>query len=211
MIPRRKGIPKLVALLTIFCLMQVYVFALAPNSSTPAESSTAAMPQAGGTIKTTNNEPVSVNGNSVKSGTTILSGSTIITPEGVGATIQFGSVVLEIAPNSEVIVEFTADGNVKVTLKRGCATLKSRGNASGIIITPDGTTTETGQRKRAAVCFPLGATSPTVTQGAGTGAGGASGLGMSKTLLALLLLGGGGGIAALILAGPGQNPSPSAP
>jgi hypothetical protein len=210
MISRRKGIPKLVALLITFCLMQVYVFAVPPNSSTPTESSTAAMPQTGGTIKTTNNEPVSVNGNNVKSGTTILSGSTIVTPEGIGATIQFGSVVLDIAPNSEVIVEFTADGNVKVTLKRGCATLKSRGNASGVIITPDGTTTETGQRKRAAVCFPLGATSPIVTQGAGAGAGGATGGGISRTLLALLLLGG-GGIAALILAGPGQNPSPSAP
>jgi hypothetical protein len=193
MVSKYQKLLKGVALLTAFCLMQVYVFA----GSTPR-------PQTGATLKTTNNQPVTVNGNSVMPGTTILSGSTIVTPAGVAATLKLDCTTLDIAPDSEVTVEFTSDGNVKVTLKRGCATLKTCGNSSGVIIAPDGTTTETGKKKRAAVCFPLGSTAPIVAAG---------GLGVVPDYLVPLLLFGGtaGTIAAIIFATRGQNTSPSSP
>lgn len=193
MVSRHQKMLKGVALLTAVCLMQVYVFA-GPT----------ARPQTGATLKTTNNQPVTVNGNSVTPGTTILSGSTIITPAGVAATLNLDCTTLDITPDSEVTVEFTSDGNVKVTLKRGCATLKTCGDSSGVIIAPDGTTTETGKKKRAAVCFPLGSTAPVVAAG---------GLGVVPSYLVPILLfaGTAGVIGAIVLATRGENPSTSSP
>ena len=195
-----KLIAKISAILLVFTMTCVSVLAV-----TPAEADIiASLQQASGQVVTTNNQPILVNGNSAPAGTTILSGATLETPPGVGATLQLGFADLDIAPDSEVIVEFTSDGNVKVTLKRGCAVLKKKDDKPGVIITPDGTTTQTNEKKRAAVCFPLGATSPVVSEGAAAGAGagaagGAVGGGISKALLTTLILGGvGGGIITAI-------------
>jgi len=199
---RYRDIPKAVALLTVFCVMQVYVFAGATPSPAVTELRTNPSPQAAGTLKTTNNQPVVVNGNSVRPGTTILSGATIETPAGVAATVQWSFGTLEIFPVSDLTVEFTADGDVKVTLKRGCAILRTFGSASGVIITPDGKTTETGKDHKADVCYP-----DRGGIGAAAGAGG-----IDHSLLAVLIAGGAAGaIAAILLAGGGANPSPSSP
>jgi hypothetical protein len=195
-------IAKISAILLVFTMTCMSVLA-----ATPVEADiTASLQQGSGQVVTTNNQPIIVNGNSAPAGTTILSGATLETPPGVGATLQLGFADLEIAPDSEVIVEFTSDGNVKVTLKRGCAVLKKKDDKPGGIITPDGTTTETSKKKRAAVCFPLGATSPVVSEGAAAGAagaaGGAVGGGISNALLTALIVGGIGGgiiITAVIL------------
>jgi hypothetical protein len=193
-------IAKISAILLVFTMTCMSVLAATPVEADIITS----LQQTSGQVVTTNNQPIIVNGNSAPAGTTILSGATLETPPGVGATLQLGFADLEIAPDSEVIVEFTSDGNVKVTLKRGCAVLKKKDDKPGVIITPDGTTTETSKKKRAAVCFPLGATSPVVSEGAAAGAGaagGAVGGGISNALLTTLILGGiaGGIITAVVL------------
>lgn len=193
----RTLIAKASALLLVFCLTCLSVLAV-----TPVEVKIeTALPQSGGQVVTTNNQPIIVNGNSTPPGTTILSGSTLETPPGVGATLQLGFADLEIAPGSEVLVEFTSDGNVKVTLKRGCAVLKKKDNQQGVIITPDGTTTEINKDKKAAVCFPVGATSPIVTAGAGIGEG------ISSALLTAFVIAGGGGLLAGILLASDDTPA----
>lgn len=194
MIKGHRMIFKALALFITFSVMQVYVLA--------APSFNLSLLQVNGTIQTTNNQPIIVNGNSAPSGTTILPGATIETPAGVGATLSLGFADLEIAPGSEVLVEFAADGSVKVTLKKGCAVLKKKDNKSGEILTPDGTLTKTNDDGKAAVCFPVGATSPIVNAGAGIAGG------LSDAAWAGIFFGGfvGGGLI-LYLAIRGDNAS----
>jgi hypothetical protein len=209
MVSRYGKIGKWVALLTALCVLQIYVFAGSTDSPALTESSAAPSQQTGATLKTTNNQPVSVNGNSVKPGTTVLSGASIETPAGVGATLQMGSfAVLDISPDTELTVEFTPGGPVTVTLKRGCVVLRTTGDAEGTIITPDGGTVKTGDNKRAEVCHPRRDGLP----GAIPGAGGSAGAGSHTGLILAVLLGATGGtVAGLVLPGRGENPSPSAP
>ncbi len=203
MVSRHRNIQKWVGLLTVLCVLQIYVFAGSADSPTLTESRAAASPQVGATIKTTRNQPVIVNGNSVKTGTTVLSGSSIETPAGVGATLQMGFAVLDMSPDTELTIEFTPGGPVTVTLKRGCVVLRTMGDAEGTIIKPDGSTVKTGDDKRAEVCHPTRGGSPPVTPGAG---------GISNLAVLAGLLGATGAtFLALALPGRGENPSPSAP
>ncbi len=114
---RYTNLLRAVSLFAIFCILHVYVLTRpAPAATTDVVASTVAS----GTLKTTNNQPVVVNGNSVRPGTTVLTGSTIETPASVGATLQLRSGDIQIAPNSEVTVEFTTDHS-ELSVKRGYA------------------------------------------------------------------------------------------
>lgn len=184
-----------IALVVALCVMQVYVLA---SPASPSNEGTT--PQANGTIKTTNNQPVIVNGNSVQPGTTILSGSTIQTPAGVSATLQLGYADLEITPGSEVTVEFTSDGKVTVNLKNGCVALTTRKNSTGLINAPEGRSTIVREDSRVEVCYPEHRTPPPPVTG-----------GISKPLLAALLASVGAATLVIVLATSGSNPSPSSP
>jgi FecR protein len=116
---RYTNILRVVSLFTIFCILHIYVLVGSVSAAT-IEVHAPTVPSASGTLKTTNNQAVIVNGNSVRPGTTILTGSTIETPAGVGATIQLASGDIAIAPNSEVTVDFTG-GRSEVSVKRGYA------------------------------------------------------------------------------------------
>jgi hypothetical protein len=143
----------------------------------------AATPQIVGKLSTRGNRPIVVNGNNTEPGASILDGATIETPDGTGATISLGELgEIDLAPNTMAVITFS-NGQLKVTLKRGCAIVRSKQGVAGSIETPDGTNVPADQedsnnRKRADVCFPLGATTPVVNAGAaanaGAGAGGAS-------------------------------------
>jgi hypothetical protein len=110
-------------------------------------------------LTTTGNRPITLNGASAAGGATILTGATIETPANVSATINLGSLGdLEIAPNSELTLEFDHTGNVvKVNLRRGCTKLRTRKGVNGQVDTPDGVSTKTESRRRANVCFVAGA------------------------------------------------------
>jgi len=142
-------------------------------------------------LATTGNRPITINGASAVGGAAILTGATIETPDQVGATINLGSLgELDVAPNTLLTLEFDQNGNVKVTLKRGCLILKSRKNVNATVETEQGTAATNDKNRGGAsdVCFPVGAAQPIVNQGAaqaaGAGAGGGAAGGISGGVIA---------------------------
>ncbi len=158
-----------------------------------------------GKLVTTGNQSVLVNGNQMSGGGTILSGATIETPPGVGATINLGPLgSVDLAPGTQAVLDFS-DGRVRVKVIRGCAVVKTKQGKEGEVSTEQGVveTTEKNKKRRLDVCAP-GFTPSDI----GSGAGGTGGL--SKALLAVLLAGGAGALTiALIIANRDDNPSPS--
>ena len=124
---KRKAMTALTAFLA-FALSQVYVQAGLPNATTapvPQRTITA-------TLRTKNNQPVQINGNPAGTGTTLLTGTTIETPDQVSATIDLGVAgTVEVGPNSKIELSFDADGNVHVKLIRGCAVTRKKANGIG--------------------------------------------------------------------------------
>ncbi|MFN2456217.1 MAG: hypothetical protein ABR577_18605 [Pyrinomonadaceae bacterium] len=144
-------------------------------------------------LTTTGNRPITINGASAVGGAAILTGATIETPDQVGATINLGSLgELDVAPNTLLTLEFDQNGNVKVTLKRGCTILRTRKNVNATIETEQGVAATNDKNKggRSDVCFPLGAAQPTVNQGAAQAAGAGAGSGVA-----------GGGLSGGVIAG----------
>lgn len=189
----------MIALLLVFALLDL---SLQTSFAAPALSSTASA-QTSGSLSTRGNRAIVVNGNNTEAGATILDGATIETPDGTGATIDLGPLgSIDLAPNTVAVINFS-NGEVKVTLKRGCAIVRNKEGVKGSIDTPDGSSTPTDQpdgnnRKRADVCFPVGATTPVVNAGAaanaGAGAaGGGAGAGGASSAGAGAAAGGGGG------------------
>ena len=200
------------ALFLAFSFAQVYVLAGLPNPSpgTPA-------PQRAITARliTKNNQPVNVNGNSVGTGGTILTGATIETPDQVGATIDLGEAgVVELQPNSKIQLDFDENGNVKVKVIRGCAVANKKSNVlpGEMELYTDQASYKTDKKRRnVAGCFlPNGQLGP-LSGGTATGGGGgtsgatigliAAGVGGAAILGVALSQGGGGG-------NRGTNPSP---
>ena len=193
---KRKALMALAAFLA-FALSQVYVQAGLPNAPTtplPQQAITA-------TLHTKNNQPVSINGNPAGTGTTLLTGTTIETPDQTSATIDLGAAgTVEVGPNSKIELTFDADGNVHVKLLRGCASTKKTANGVGEAnVFTDTVSDATNPRKRQAggCLLPNGNLGPLPSGGLTAGATGAIGAGIA-----------GGVILAAILA-RGGNSSPS--
>jgi hypothetical protein len=222
---------KLTALLMVLSLAQVYVLAGSTRAITTIPSVTplanpekAKLPQPPqavmGKLVTRGNRPVSVNGNNMTSGATILSGATIETGDAVGATINLGPLgTIDIAPNSKVTIEFS-NGQIKVTIIQGCAVVRNKKGTYAEIYTDKGLATHNDpNQKQAAVldiCYPSGAPAPIVNQGAaanaGAGAGAAAaGGGLPPAALAAIILGGGAAIALPAALHRGGNPSSARP
>ena len=220
---RQRKALKALAVILAFSFAQVYI------QTSLAEPGTNGGPvpipqQFVARLATRGNQPITVNGATAASGATILTGATIETPDQVGATIDFGALgTLDIAPNTKLMIEFDQNG-AKIKLISGCAILRTRKNHDGEIDTDQGVAAKNDKKKGgvADVCFPPGATSPTVNAGAaanagagagggaaagaaaGGGAGGLFGLGGPATVAII----GGGAATAAILGTRGTNPSP---
>jgi hypothetical protein len=122
---RKKKALKALAVFLAFSFAQVYVQAALPKAGAPP-------PQQAITAKlvTTNNQPITVNGISVGTGGTILTGATIETPDQVGATIDLGDAgVIELQPGSKIQLDFDEKGNVRVKVIKGCTVVKKKTNA----------------------------------------------------------------------------------
>ncbi len=160
-------------------------------------------------LTTTANQPITVNNASAASGASLLTGATIETPAAVSATIDLGALgTVELPPNSVVQLDFDDNGNVRVKVLRGCATIKKSGPGTGEIYTAEGASEKTNNnRKGMGFCFLNGALSP-LGQAAAAGAGGG---GIGTAALVAIIAGGGALAAGLIWAfhGGGGNPSPS--
>ncbi|HEX8290803.1 MAG TPA: hypothetical protein VF570_03540, partial [Pyrinomonadaceae bacterium] len=139
----------------------------------------ATSPQGGaqGRLTTRGNNPVTVNGNSARSGETVFSGQSIQTPEGVGATVNLPGIGrVDIAPNSNLTLSFEA-GKVNVALASGCAVLTADRGSVGSVQSGGSTQGTEGDRGGVIdVCASPTGGAPIVGQGAASAAGaGASG------------------------------------
>jgi hypothetical protein len=204
----RKGkVLKALAVILAFSFAQVYV-----QAGLPSPAPGAPLPQRVilGRLTTKNNQPITVNGNSLGTGGTILTGATIETPDQVGATIDLGDAgVVELQPNTKIQLDFDQNGNVRVKVLQGCATTKKRNNVlSGEMeIYTDRASEKTDKNRQTlgACILPNGDLGPlgsVATVGATAG-------GMSGTKIALIVgaIAAGAGATAFALT-RGSNPSP---
>lgn len=162
-----------------------------------------------GKLKTRNNKQVTLNGNKAVSGTTVLSGAQIQTPEKVGATVEINGLGrLDMAPQVDLKIEFVA-GQITVELKSGYVVLTTAKGVKGLVKMPDGKTIELDGTKQSSVIArtegsigpeasaPIGAAGGVGAAGAAAGAAGAGGV----------VVGG----AAATKSGRGKDVSPSTP
>ncbi len=122
---------------------------------------------------TRGNRPILLNSVNATTNIAIISGAEIETPDQVGATVDLGPLgSIDIAPNTKLTVEYS-DGRVRITLKRGCAILRTNQNVEGSVDTTQGTAARTDSSKRSFIdiCFPIGALLPLINQGAASNAG----------------------------------------
>jgi hypothetical protein len=175
---------------------------------------------------TRGNQPILVNGLSAAPGASIVTGAIIETTADQTAEINLGSFgTLELAPNTQLRLDYDQNGNTKVTLIRGCIILRSKKKAEGEVLTEQGTVAKNDKEKGGVVdvCYINGQT--TVNQNAAANAisgiqtttTAKTGTGLSNAALAAIVLGGLGAIVAVVLATTGDdtparpNPSVSIP
>lgn len=233
--PQGKRIVKAVSLILALALVQVYVQAnLIPASI--KDRLTFAMKGGGlvaGRLTTRGNNSITVNGNSARSGETILSGAQIQTPSGVGATLQFGHLgKVDVAPDTILNVSYTSD-LISVNVSSGCQILTPGEGVTGTVITPEGSTNLAGSTTsplNICVSREAGSAAPVVKMGAAANAGALSqepaatpdnqnskggGLfGLGKTGTILLISAAAIGITTAAVVIPcrrGPNPSPGTP
>jgi len=109
-----------------------------------------------GVLSTQGNQPITVNGVSTSGGATILSGTSIETPAGIFAMINFGPLgSLQIDPNAKLTVEFQ-NGSIKVMLLQGCVVLRTKQGTRGEVDHVQGMagTTDASKDGRVEVCAP---------------------------------------------------------
>src|SRR4030095_327155 len=140
---RRKGY-KVIAAFLLFALVQLamqIVFA-APTSPTP---NVFPIPQQFiARLTTSNNQPITVNGNSAATGASIVTGATIETGADQSATVNLGPLgSVDIAPNTKLVLTYDEHGNVKVTLVVGCAIITAKKKTTGEVATEQGTAAKT--------------------------------------------------------------------
>ena len=145
--------------------------------------------QLAGRLKTSNNQPVTINGLSANTGASILSGATIETGADQSATVDLGPLgSLDITPNTKVVLTFE-QGNAKATVITGCVTLKAEKGTTGEVANEQGSLSKTDPAVGGMLnnCSPKG---PTPPQNQGTsGQGGLFGLGKAATIAILIAAG----------------------
>jgi len=218
------------ALFVVFAVSQVYIGVSFAGANT-GSALTPRPQQLMGILTTRDNQPILVNGVSQVSGATIPSGATIVTPDGVGATINIGALgSFCIAPNTTLVVTFSQNGkagDINTSLTSGCIILTTNKNVKGAInLTQGGGAASISPTTGGTidVCLKPGETAKVNEAAAANAGAGASGLGCNPPAGAAAVPGGlfglGKNATAAILAGTGGvvtlcvvfcNPSPSTP
>src|SRR6185295_1501533 len=191
--PKRRNGSRVIAVLLLFAIAQIglQVGLAEPNNTT---NPVAVPQQVVARLTTRNNQPITVNGLSASTGASILTGATIETGADQSATVNLGSLGhLDIAPNTKLVLTYDDNGNVKALIIYGCAILTAKKKTTGEVATEQGSAGKTDPAAGGvlAVCFPQGATAPSVGQGAAASAGAGAGAGAGAAA------GGGGGLFGL--------------
>jgi hypothetical protein len=192
---RRNG-SRAIAALLLFSVLQFGIQAATPIPQ-----------QLAGRLKTSNNQPVTVNGLSAGTGASILSGATIETGADQSASVDLGPLgSLDIMPNTKVVVTFE-QGNAKATVITGCVTLKAEKGTTGEVANEQGSISKTDPAAGGMLnnCSPQGSIPP---QNSGTpGQGGLFGLGKAATIAILIAAGAAASTPLFFQSNPsGSNP-----
>ena len=170
-VKRRKACSAIAALL-LFSVSQVglQIGFAEPHTTTSAPI----IPQQViGRLATRNNQPITVNGQSAATGSSIVSGATIETSADQSATVNVGPLgSVDIAPNTKVMLTFES-GMLKADVVYGCVILHAKKNTTGEVTTEKGSTGKTDPASGGTIemCFPQGAAAPVVGPGVAVGAG----------------------------------------
>ena len=178
--PKRRNGSKAIAALLLFSIVQIG--RAAPGATTIPQ-------QLAGRLKTSNNQPITVNGLSANTGASILSGATIETGADQSASVDLGPLgSLDITPNTKVILTFE-QGNAKATVITGCVTLKADKGTTGEIANEQGSNrkTDTAAGGVLDMCFPERPAPPPTPPS--EGGGGLFGLGRAATIAILVAAG----------------------
>ena len=201
---RKKKILKALTVFLTFSFAQVYVQAGLPS---PAPGAPLPQRAISARLITPNNQPITVNGNPVGTGGTILTGATIETPDQYGGTIDLGDGgVVELQPGAKIQLDYDENGNVRVKVLRGCAVAKKKSNVlPGEIEFYTDTASEKTDKKRKHMgfCF-LPATGGLAAIG-GTVAGVSTGI--SATTIGLIVGGTTAAVVTAVAVTRGNNPS----
>src|SRR5215217_4251936 len=165
--------PRVIAALLLLAIVQIslQVGLAEPNNTT---NPVAVPQQVIARLTTRNNQSILVNGLSANTGASILTGATIETGADQSATVNLGPLgALDIAPNTKLVLTYDDHGDVKAMLVYGCAILTAKKKTTGEIATEQGSAGRTDPAAGGVleVCFPQGATSPTIGKGVAVGAG----------------------------------------
>jgi hypothetical protein len=138
--------------LTIFMVMAISLVYLQVNLFASTSSSSPAPARLlTGTLTAHGTEPVTVNGNQLISGTTILSGTQLATLDKSSADVQLrGLGSFDTGPNSSLAVNFN-DTSIEITLSAGYVVLTTNKGINGSITTPDGAVVRTDASKVSSV------------------------------------------------------------
>src|SRR5215218_6536305 len=162
--------PRVIAALLLLAIVQIslQVGLAEPNNTT---NPVAVPQQVIARLTTRNNQSILVNGLSANTGASILTGATIETGADQSATVNLGPLgTLDIAPNTKLVLTYDDQGNVKALLVYGCAILTAKKKTTGEVATEQGSAGKTDPATGGVlnVCFPQGATAPTVSTTAPT-------------------------------------------
>src|SRR6267142_1960687 len=187
-------------LLLLFSIAQVYVGVSFAGSDTRPRR--AAVTDVTGILITSGKQAILVNGNNAVTDATILSGTSIESPQGVSATVNLGRLGrLDIAPATSLRLEFSV-GRIRVTLLKGCVILLTRRNTTGTVETSKGVgVTDPSKDDVIDVCQNDRAATPLFNQGAaaeaGAGAGSGNAVGTSVASTAAQIGGGTSSVGGL--------------
>lgn len=193
-------IVKATAVALVLAVGQVFVSAeLVRAASARLAAGVAPQGAAQGRLTTRGNNPVTLGGNSARSGETVFPGQSVQTPAGVGATVNLpGLGRVDIAPNSNVTLSF-GDGKIDVTLVSGCAILTANRGTAGSLESGGSTQrTEGSEGGVLDVCNSTPGAPPIAGQGAAAAAGAGAGGGAAAATAAAAT---GGGLFGLGTAG----------
>ncbi|MCA1567942.1 MAG: hypothetical protein LC803_20320 [Acidobacteria bacterium] len=189
---------KLVAMSLVLSITQTYVaLGETVRATAPAKAETAKAEVAResgnllfGQLVLDEDKSISLNGNNAVTGTTILSGSQMSTPQAVEASVVLDSLgSLNIAPETDLTLVFDK-ASVNVVVAKGFASLNTVDGVKGSITLPEGDPTAAPQ---------------------GGGGGGGIGLGNKKFILGAIGFSAIVAAAILVPCRRGRNPTPGEP
>ena len=169
------------AALALAAALQVYAGGGFAHAAADAWVPAARQGAVQGRLTTTGNNPVSVNGNSAKTGETIFSGQRVATPAGTEAIVELpGLGSVEIKSRSDVTLTF-GEGRIGVVVLSGCVELETEKGVTGTVEANGKTrTTNPEKRDEIEICSDRAGIVPadagTASTAGGLGSGTATGL-----------------------------------